>query len=136
MVMGVVSTIVFISPIFPIGVEAFVVGGIFFAAGAWALRAPDIRATARRFAATLPRPTVSIDPLLPVRILKVARGRRGILTVSEVAMELNVPLAQAREGLRVCVREGNAVEDYDFARGYSVFRFPEFTAPGDREAQG
>ena len=130
--MGAVSTFVFLSPIFPIGVEAFVVGGIFFAAGAWALRAPELRRTFRRFSATVTAPRVTIDPMVPVKILSLARAHGGMLTISSVAIELNVPIDQAREGLAICVREGNATEDFDFSRGYSIFRFPEFTTPPGR----
>jgi hypothetical protein len=136
LVTGGASMVVFVSPIFPIGVEAFMVGGLFFGAAAWALAGPEIGRAFRGLVRTLPRATVSIDPLLPVRILKLARGHDGFLTLSEVAIELGVPLDQAQEGLRVCVQAGNAVEDFDVSRGYSLFRFPEFTAPADREPQG
>jgi hypothetical protein len=133
LVVGVISTVVFLSPIFPIGVEALLVGGLFFGAGAWALAAPDIRGALRRFIRTVPRSSVSIDPLLPVRILRLAAHRQGTLSVSEVAIELDVPLDQAQEGLRVCVRAGSATEDFDLSRGYSLFRFPEFSEPSDRQ---
>jgi hypothetical protein len=75
---------------------------------------------------------VAIDPLLPVRILRLAREKAGALTVSEVAISLNVPLEQAEEGLRACVRAGNATMDYDVTRGFTFYTFPEFLPPGDR----
>ncbi len=132
-VVGAISTVVFLSPIFPVGVEAFLVGGVFFAAGAWALAGPDIRGALRRLIRTVPRASVSIDPLLPVRILRLAARRQGTLSVSDVAIELDVPLDQAQEGLRACVRAGSAAEDFDLSRGYSLFRFPEFSEQRDRE---
>ena len=64
-----------------------------------------------------------------MRILKLAKGHGGILTVAEVAMDLNVPLDQAEAGLSECVRAGNAVPDYDIQRAHAVFRFPEFLEP-------
>jgi hypothetical protein len=66
---------------------------------------------------------------LPVRILKLAKQGRGLLTVAEVAIELNVPLDQAQAGFDECVRAGNAFPDFDMIRGLSVYRFPEFAEP-------
>jgi hypothetical protein len=136
---GGVATFVFLSPVFPIGIEAFLVGGVFFALGAWALAGPDIRKALRRLAAargigTRPREprALEIDPLLPVRILRLARERRGALTVSEVAISLDIPLDQAEEGLHACVRSGNATMDFDVTRGFTFYTFPEYLPPGDR----
>ncbi len=125
--------VVFLSPIFPIGVEAFLLAGVFFTAGAWVLAGRDVQKSFRRWIhAVGRRPTVSIDPLLPVRILRLARERAGSITVSDVATALDVPLDQAEEGLRACVRTGNAIEDFDIPRGFTLFRFPEFMAPEER----
>lgn len=68
-----------------------------------------------------------IDPLLPVRILKLAREHKGILTVAQVAISLDVPLDQAEAGLSECVRAGNATPDYDIPRAHAFYRFPEFS---------
>ncbi len=133
LVLGAISIVVFLSPIFPVGVEAFLVGALFFAAGAWALAGPDIRAALRRLIRTVPKAPVTIDRLLPVRILRLAADREGTLSISEVAIELDVPIEEAQEGLRACVRAGSATEDFDISRGYSLFRFPEFSHPRDRE---
>jgi hypothetical protein len=131
--LGGICTFVFLSPIFPIGVEAFLIGGLFFAAGAWVLAGRDVRKTVSRgIRARGRRPAVAIDPLLPVRILRLARERGGSITVSDVATALDVPLDQAEEGLRACVHSGNAVEDFDIPRGYTLFRFPEFMSPEER----
>jgi len=131
-----------ISPLFEIRFEAYALGLIGFAAGAWILVGPDVRDSLRRLARTKiqtrtqPRkassantePQVVIDPLLPVRILKLAKERAGTLTVASVAMELEVPLDQAQAGINECVRMGNAVPDYDIPHGHALYRFPEFLA--------
>ena len=70
-----------------------------------------------------------IDPLLPVRILRLAKDHAGIITVAQVAIELNVPLAHAEAGLAECVRAGNAMPDYDIAHAHPLYRFPEFLPP-------
>jgi hypothetical protein len=141
--LGVVSIIVGTSPIFPIFAEAFVIGGAFIAAGAWILAGPELRDAIRRAigvqlakrraerrgAHRIGAGPLSIDPLLPVRILKLAREHEGTLTVAEVAIELNVPLDHAEAGLAECVRAGNALPDYDIARAHALYRFPEFLAP-------
>ncbi|MGO9310993.1 MAG: hypothetical protein ACLQDL_18465 [Spirochaetia bacterium] len=150
--LGAVSLFVGASPIFPVGIEAFVLGGALFAAGAWILAGKDLRDTIRRgiraWRATQHEgsvrrvdrrpdgPAALLDPLLPVRILKLARQEHGTLTVADVAMELNVPLEQAQAGLDACVRAGNALPDYDMTRGLSVYRFPEFADPDPHRLPG
>ncbi len=67
----------------------------------------------------LPRPG-PVDPLLPVKILRLARAKGGVLTTSIVAMELDVPLDQAVAGLEECVRRGSAFADYDIDRQHSL----------------
>ena len=89
------------------------------------------RSRAARLAAGAGRNAL-LDRLLPVRILKLAREQHGVLTVALVAMELNVPLDQAQAGLDECVRAGNALPDYDIARGHALYRFPEFAGPDRR----
>jgi hypothetical protein len=137
--LGVVSILVGSSPLFPIYLEAFVIGAGFFAAGVWVLAGPELRASVRRLLRVIraarrvgnrpPAGPVVIDPLLPVRILRLAKKHGGILTVAEVAMELEVPLSHAEAGLGECVRAGNAVPDFDISRAHAVFRFPEFLPP-------
>jgi len=133
--LGTVSTIVFLSPIFPIGFEAFFIGAIFFGIAYWALAKPSINGILRRFVPRAIEPSIEIDPLLPVQILRMAREREGSLTVSEVAIELNVPIATAEAGLRACVRSGSASEEYDLALGYAQFNFPEFSRIKDESEQ-
>jgi hypothetical protein len=139
--LGAASILVGASPLFPIFIEAFVIGGVFFAAGAWVLAGKELRASIRRAVRVLResrKPARSagksaaaalIDPLLPVRILKLAKAKNGVLTVAEVAIELNVPLNQAEAGLSECVRAGNALPDYDIPHGHPYYRFPEFLPP-------
>jgi len=126
---GTASTIVFLSPIFPIGIEGLVIGAIFFGIAWWALG----NASFSRLLHPVGRPpaeaTVPIDPLLPVQILRLAREAGGTLTVAQVAMELNIPISEAQTGLLACVRSGSASEDYNVEAGYAVFTFPEFRRP-------
>jgi hypothetical protein len=128
-VLGTASTIVFMSPIFPIGIEAFLIGGVFFGIAYWALANPGIAGIARRLFPRLVEPPGPIAPRLPVQILRFARERHGELTVSQVAIELNIPIPEAEAGLNACVLSGNATEDYDVRRGFALYRFPEFTSP-------
>lgn len=112
-----------------------------FVAGAWVLAGKELRAAIRRAIdangtgrrSRSPKRQaggpVQIDPLLPVRILKLAKEHDGVLTVAIVAMDLNVPIAQAQAGLEECVRVGNATPDYDIPRGHALYRFPEFLPP-------
>ena len=113
-----------------------------FAAGAWVLAGPEVRKSfghlvgiwardrrpkpAREPRQVPPETAPAMDPLLPVRILRLAQEHHGILTLAQVAMELNVPIASAEAGLSECVRAGNAVADYDIAHAHPLYRFPEF----------
>jgi DNA-binding transcriptional LysR family regulator len=157
--LGGISLFVGSSPLFPIGLEAFLLGGSLFAAGAWVLAGKELRDTIRRglrawselrrsgrgigsrgngrgrlrgtggLRGTSGSGGPVFDRLLPVRILKLAQQHGGVLTVARVAMGLNVPLDQAQAGLDECVRAGNAVPDYDVVRGHALYRFPEFLEP-------
>jgi hypothetical protein len=144
---GAVFVLAGASPIFEaIHLEGVVIGLASFAAGAWVLAGKELRGTIRRALRTWqdgrrsshhiaqrgPGAVALMDRLLPVRILKLAREQRGVLSVAQVAMELNVPLDQAQAGLDECVRAGNAFPDYDLARGHALYRFPEFVGP-DRD---
>jgi hypothetical protein len=139
---GAAGILVGASPLFPVFLEAFVVGGALIAVGLWVLAGPELRASLRKAARLKvsprssarrpPAPRVVIDPLLPVRILRLAREHRGILTVAEVAMGLSVPLDQAEAGLSECVRAGNAMPDYDIPRAHALYRFPEFIEPDEQ----
>jgi hypothetical protein len=71
-------------------------------------------------------PARRIDPLLPVRVLKLAEARSGVLTVSSVAMALNVSLDECQIALDELVRKGAANADVDIATGIASYFFPEF----------
>jgi hypothetical protein len=70
-----------------------------------------------------------IDPLLPVRVLKLAESRGGVLTVSMVAMALNVGLDECQSALDELVRKGAALADVNLATGVASYSFPEFLPP-------
>ncbi len=67
-----------------------------------------------------------IDPLLPVRVLKLAEARSGVVTVSSVAMALNVGLDECQLALDELVRKGAAGVDVDMSTGIASYSFPEF----------
>lgn len=67
-----------------------------------------------------------IDPLLPVRVLKFAESRAGIVTVSSVAMALNVGLDECQLALDELVRKGAANVDVNMSTGVASYSFPEF----------
>jgi hypothetical protein len=80
------------------------------------------------------RDRVRIDPLLPVRVLKLAEARSGVVTVSSVAMALNVGLDECQLALDELVRKGAANVDVDMNTGLASYSFPEFLprkAPGE-----
>ncbi|MCX7024701.1 MAG: hypothetical protein NT080_08795 [Spirochaetes bacterium] len=76
-------------------------------------------------ATTLFAPSVKIDPMLPVRILKLAKDHAGILTVSMVAIELNIPIDVAEAGLEECARHGHAAVDFDMQKETKYYSFHE-----------
>lgn len=73
-----------------------------------------------------PSKSPTADHLLPVRVLKLAESRGGILTVSAVAMSLDVELDAAQWALDELVRKGAASADVDIATGVASYSFPEF----------
>jgi hypothetical protein len=144
---GAMSVFAGASPVFEaIHLEGVLIGLASFGAGAWVLAGKELRDTIwrairmwrdarrseRHVAQRGPGAAALLDRLLPVRILKLAREQGGVLTVAQVAMELNVPLDQSQAGLDECVRAGNAFLDYDLSRGHALYRFPEFAGP-DRD---
>jgi hypothetical protein len=122
------------SPVPTVGLGAFVVGAAFIVSGLSVagvrlgvgerLRALFRSGIARSDAA----PRLQ-DPMLPVRALKLAERRRGRLTVSVVAMELETGLDQAQAALEELERRGAAASEVDEATGLMTWRFPEFLPP-------
>ncbi len=68
----------------------------------------------------------AVEPLLPVKALKLAQSKSGVLTVSAVAMALEIGLDQAQAALDELVRKGAATVDVDVDTGIATYRFPEF----------
>jgi len=132
-VLGGLSIINFFSPV-PIptvGVSALVSGLLFLAAGGIVL-IPDKKGVLTRLrvlSKVRSRPAEEVDPMLPVRILKLAREHRGVLTVSTVAVGLSIPLDRAQAGLDECVRTGQATADFDMVREIRYYSLPEFLPP-------
>jgi hypothetical protein len=91
-------------------------------------RLRELIGSSRRFRTPGPGETPSrkIDPLLPVRVLKLAEARSGVLTVSSVAMALNVGLDECQLALDDLVRKGAANVDVDISTGVASYLFPEF----------
>ena len=121
-------------PIPTVGAGAFIAGGLLIVAGLAVnglgpALAERIRLLLRSETAprkAVPRP---IDPLLPVRILKLAEKRSGRLTVSVAAMSLEIGLDQAQAGLEELERRGAASSEIDEETGLMAWRFPEFLPP-------
>jgi hypothetical protein len=118
---------------FFIGGEAIVFGILFLGIGGARLiknssiseRIKALLGAPRREPATPPK-SPTADHLLPVRVLKLAESRGGVLTVSAVAMSLDVELDAAQWALDELVRKGAASVDVDIATGVASYSFPEF----------
>ncbi|MCX7656338.1 MAG: hypothetical protein N2Z76_07415 [Treponemataceae bacterium] len=76
-----------------------------------------------------------MDPLLPVKALKVASQRGGRISIAQLAMELNVSLEIAEKALDTCVRKGSAFIEIDQTTGITVYCFPEFMKREDSSPQ-
>jgi hypothetical protein len=91
-----------------------------------------VRRITEHWKKTAPQKSLS-DPLIPVKILKLAREHNGILTLSDVAIELNIPLDEAEAGLEACIRSGQAIADFDMTRETKFYRFYEYLPPGNTD---
>jgi hypothetical protein len=130
---GILSIIDFYSAI-PITLkgEPGILFGFFCIAVGAILLVPNKLAWFKKILGRLARPSrlrAPVDPLIPVQILKLAREHRGLLTQSEVAVDLTLSLSEAEAGLDECVREGVAVADFDMEREIKYYRFHEFVPP-------
>ncbi len=127
-------------PFIRFGGEFFLVSAFFLAFGALNIargsalvgRLRELLGSARRIPGRGPdeEPRRRIDPLLPVRVLKLAEARAGVLTVSAVAMALNVGLDECQIALDELVRKGAANVDVDIGTGVASYFFPEFLPHG------
>lgn len=129
-------------PIPTVGISAFIVGGLLIGAGAvlklssspggiqWRRLGGLLRGNAnngtRRGTNGNGKTAPSIDPLLAVKVLRLAEQRGGTLTVTQTAMELDISLDDAQEALDECARKGGADMEINPDTGVSVYRFPEF----------
>jgi len=133
LVFGILSIIDFFSPIpIPTAGESAILTGLFCSALGGFLLIPDKLVRFRRLTTLWGRRSQSrppLNPLVPVKILKLAREHGGVLTLSETAVELTLSLAQAEAGLDECVRSGLASADFDMEREIKFYRFPEFIPP-------
>ncbi len=118
------------------GPSAIIVGTLFTAGGLFLLRPEG--GSPPRLGSLFPgafrrigERQIRVDPLLPVRVLRLAEGHAGSLTVSAVAMALEVGLDDAQAALDELVRKGAANVDIDLASGVATYRFPEFLPPAD-----
>jgi hypothetical protein len=89
-------------------------------------RLGNLMGSMRRPVETQAKAPPKIDPLLPVRVLKLAESRSGVITVSTVAMALNVGLDECQLALDELVRKGAANVDVDLSTGVASYSFPEF----------
>ncbi|MGA2544953.1 MAG: hypothetical protein ABSF43_00240 [Rectinemataceae bacterium] len=89
-------------------------------------RLGNLMGSMRRPVETQAKSPPKIDPLLPVRVLKLAESRSGVITVSTVAMALNVGLDECQLALDDLVRKGAANVDVDLSNGVASYSFPEF----------
>ncbi len=138
--LGVLSILNFWAPV-PVptvGPSAFISGGLMILLGLF-LRAPRdgsgriewgrfvglLRSSggAPKAKAALERP---VDPLLTVKVLRLAAQSKGRLTVSHTAMSLDVPLDAAQAALDECALKGVAYIDVNGETGISSYCYPEF----------
>jgi hypothetical protein len=118
-------------PIPTIGVFAIITGIVSILGGIFILipnKMSVVRRITEHWKKTAPQRPLS-DPLIPVKILKLARQHNGILTLSDVAIELNIPLEEAEAGLDACIRSGQALADFDMTRETTFYRFHEYLPP-------
>lgn len=128
-VFGILNIIDIASPLIPtVGPSAIVVGlacigGGLALMGGWKERFAALMAPLRRGIADKRR---AVNPLLPVKVLKLASVKGGSLTVSAVAMSLDIGLDDAQAALDELVRKGAADADVDLTTGVATYSFPEF----------
>ncbi len=68
----------------------------------------------------------SADPMLAVRVLRLASDSGIPLSVAQAAMELDVTLDEAEAALDACAAKGSALIEIEPQTGIARYRFPEF----------
>ncbi len=131
--LGAVQILNFYSPrpIPTFGISAFIFGALFVGTGLYLRGRKEDSASgfAKRLFGRREEPRIrkgAADPLLAVRVLRLASENGGALTVSLAAMELDVPLDDAEAALDECASKGSAYIEIDPASGIANYRFPEF----------
>lgn len=66
------------------------------------------------------------DPLLSVRVLRLASEKKGRLTLAQTAIALNVSLDQVEGALDECSKKGSAYMEVNPQTGFTTYCFPEF----------
>lgn len=117
-------------PVPTVGPGAFIVGVAFIGLGLFLrLSRGDSRAEGRSrigWASGSSLAAGGDDPLLSVRALRLASESKGVLTVSQTAMKLNVSLDDATAALDECALKGAAYISVDDSTGIASYCFPEF----------
>ncbi len=122
-------------PVPTVGLGAFIVGvafiglGLFLRLSGGASASQDgarLEWTPKSVQAARDAAHGATDPLLPTRALRLASESKGVLTVSQTAMKLNVTLDEATAALDECALKGAAYISVDDSTGISSYCFPEF----------
>jgi hypothetical protein len=120
-------------PIPTVGLSAILVGAFFIISG-MILRIPDTSGKIRwdrlirskNSTKNEKKEKITFDPLLSVRVLKLASQKKGRLTVAQTAISLEIPIDQAEASLDDCVTRGIARIEIDPATGLTYYYFSEF----------
>jgi len=129
-------------PIPTVGISAFIFGGLLIGAGAllkaqrdesgriqWGRLFALLRSSAQKPVSGSSKKQEtehSIDPLLAVRVLRLAEENDGKLSIAQTAMQLNVPMGDAEAALDECTSRGTAYIEVNAGTGIASYCFPEF----------
>jgi hypothetical protein len=118
-------------PIPTVGLSALIIGGLCIVSGLALISPPGSwKERLRSLFLSEVRPSLErkpkIDPIVPVKVLKLAAQKSGSLTVSTVAMSLDISLDLAQAALDELVRKGTAEAEVDLGTGITTYTFPEF----------
>ncbi|MFA6507914.1 MAG: hypothetical protein WCT14_17560 [Treponemataceae bacterium] len=122
-------------PIPTVGISAFIVGGLFITIGIVVRRKKngsesigfDSVKSLFKKSRNKEAEKKNTDPLMAVRVLRLAAEKGGKLSVAQTAMELNIPLDTAEKALDECASKGGAYIDINSSTGIASYQFPEFS---------